>query len=98
MRLTIMVDGAYHVIDSTDPDLLGKWMTEIMGRIVAHGIKPATYIQVQAFPSWIPDVAGGHPDWIADSRIIGSTWQVASPREIVAALAQQLDDAEAMTQ
>ena len=92
MRLTITIDGMAHQIDSTDPELLGKWITEIFGRAVTAGISPATYIQVQIYPSWIPDGAGGKPDWIADTRIIGSTYVIKTPQEIADKLAEQLKD------
>jgi hypothetical protein len=97
MRLTINIDGLGHQIDSTDPELLGKWMLEIFARAATSGFTNATYITVQVWPTWIPDASapqGTRPDWVADTRIVGGVWQVASPRELVAALAKQLDDAE----
>jgi hypothetical protein len=94
MRLTIQIDNMPHQIDSTDPELLGKWVVEIFGRAVAQGIHPATFITVQAFPSWVPDAQGGRPDWIADTRIIGSVYRIHSPRELVEILAKQVDEAE----
>jgi hypothetical protein len=98
MKLRIIVDSLPHEIDSTDPELLGKWVAEIFGRAAAFGITAATQIQVQVYPSWIPtaDKPGGSPDWIADSRIIGNYYQVSSPHDLVAILAQQIADAEAM--
>jgi len=88
----------HHEIDSTDPELLGKWVVEIFGRAVAGGISASTRIMVRAQPSWIPDdsPAGGRPDWIADSRVMGHAYQVSSPHDLVAVLAQQIADAEAM--
>ena len=97
VRLTISVDSISHQIDSTDPELLGRWMLEIFARAAAYGISDATYIQAYAYPSWVPDssaTGGGKPDWIADTRIIGSTFLVKSPRELVEALSRQLDEAE----
>lgn len=96
MRLTIEVDAMNHQIDSTDPELLGRWVMEIFGRIAAFGITPATFIRVQIYPSWVPDesVSGGRSDWVADSRIIGRTWQIHSPRDLVKILGEQLDEAE----
>jgi hypothetical protein len=95
MRLTISVDNYSHSIDSTDPELLGKWIVEIFSRAVAGGMNQNTYIQVQAYPSFVPDgTPGGKLDWIADSRIIGGVFQPHSPQELLAALAQQLKDAE----
>jgi hypothetical protein len=96
VRLTISIDGVPHPIDSTDPVLLGNWMVEIFAR--AGEISNATYITVQVYPSFIPDPAapqGMRADWIADTRIVGRVFQVKTPRELVAALAKQLDDAEA---
>jgi hypothetical protein len=94
MRLTITIDGASHTIDSTDPELLGKWVVEIFARV--GQVTPATYIQVQAYPSYLPS-HNGEPvglDWIADSRIIGGVFRISSPRELVEGLARQLDDAD----
>jgi hypothetical protein len=97
MRLEIRIDNYSHLIDSTDPELLGKWMLEIFARSVPLG--NASYIQVFAQPSWIVDSSepsGGRPDWIADSRIVGSNFQVKTPRELVEALGRQLDEAEGL--
>jgi hypothetical protein len=98
MRLTINIDNMPHQIDSTDPELIGKWVAEIFARAVAFGITPATQIQVQIYPSWIPDetVPGGRPDWIADTRIIGHVYEIRTPRELVKVLSDQLDDAEVL--
>ena len=96
MRLTIQIDGTSHTIDSTDPELLGKWVIEIFGRAIAFGINQATYIQVQAYPSWVADGGNGRPDWITDSRIIGNVYQIRSPADLVAALGRQLDEAAAL--
>jgi hypothetical protein len=96
MKLEIIIDGMFHGIDSTDPEILGKWMVEIFGR-VRHPTPatPATYFQVRAQPSYIPD-ADGNPtlDWIADSRFLG-TATARTPREMVAALSAWLDEWEA---
>ena len=98
MRLTISIDNMAHQIDSTDPELLGKWVTEIFGRAAAWGITQATYIQVQIYPSFVADGSkeGSRPDWIADTRIIGQTYQIHSPRDLLAIMAKQLDEAEAL--
>ena len=96
MRLTISIDSVPHHIDSTDPVLLGNWMAEIFAR--AGEMSNATYISAQVYPSFIPDPAapqGMRADWIADTRIVGGVFQVKTPRELVEALARQLDDAEA---
>ncbi|HEY4251223.1 MAG TPA: hypothetical protein VGM87_08480 [Roseomonas sp.] len=97
MRLQISVDGMSHQIDSTDPELLGKWMVEIFGRLITGGLNQSSYVQVQAYPSFVPidEPPGSRPDWIADTRIIGGTFQVRTPRELVAGLAAQLDEMEA---
>jgi hypothetical protein len=97
VRLEIRVDGYSFVIDSTDPELLGKWMLEVFARV--GPFTPGTYCQVQAFPSFVSDPSspqGLRPDWIADTRIIGGVFQVKSPRELVEALAKQLDEAEGL--
>lgn len=97
MRLEIRINNMSHVIDSTDPDLLGRWMAEIFAR--TGGLSPADIIQVYTWPSYIPDheaPGGTRLDWIADTRIIGGVFQVKTPRELVEALSKQLDDAEAL--
>ena len=95
MKLRLVIDNIYQEIDSTDPDLLARWIVEIFGRIPE--ITPATLIQVQAFPSFLPD-AGGRwgPDWAADSRVLGRLDPIRSPRDLLAALTKQLDDLEAL--
>jgi hypothetical protein len=95
MRLEISIDNFSHMIDSTDPDLLGKWVMEIFARAVAGGINPSTYIQVRAQSSWLPGPSGGQRDWITDSRITGESFRVTSPRDLLAGLSRQLDQAEA---
>lgn len=99
MRLSINIDNIRHEIDSTDPELLGKWVVEIFAR--AGEMTNATWITFQAYPSWVPDSTvpnGGRPDWIADTRIIGGIFQVKSPRELVKALAKQIDEYEGLAE
>lgn len=97
MRLKLIIDGIYHEIDSTDPELLGKWIVEILGRV--RNPTPATMFQMQAQPSWIPDDGphGGHLDWVADTRIIGQMVTITSARDLVAALSDQIDQWEAIS-
>ena len=96
MKLHLIVDGIWHEIDSTDPDLLARWIVEIFGRIPA--IYPATMIEVRVSPSFLPDGMGQwRPDWAADSRVLGRLYPVKSPRDLLAALTKQLDDLEALT-
>lgn len=93
MKLTLSIDGYGHQIDSTDPDLLGRWIVEIFGRI--REITPATWIEFRAAPSWVPGNGDDwQPDWVADSRIINQAIQIRSPRELVAALGKQIDELE----
>ena len=96
MRLRLFLDGIPHEIDSTDPELLARWIVEIFGRL--RDITPATLIEVQAQPSFIYD-AHDQPvmDWSADQRIIGQHARIRSPRELLDALAKQLDTMEALT-
>lgn len=94
MRLSLIIDGIFHQCDSTDPDLLGKWIMEIFGRI--QQITPATLIEFRAEPSWVPqgkDLPWG-PDWLADSRVLGQVRPIRSPRDLVAELGKQLDEYE----
>lgn len=99
MKLRLTIDGVPHEIDSTDPDLLGKWIVEIFGRI--RQITPATLIEFEARPSWVPADGSGmtpwRPDWAADSRVICQIVPVRSPRELLEALGRQLDQLEALT-
>jgi hypothetical protein len=96
MRLRIQIDAMNHEIDSTDPELLGKWVVEMFARIESLW-SPATLIQVQAQPSWLPTENGrGRTDWIADGRVIGNVYTVRSPQELVDALQQQIRDLEAV--
>jgi len=90
MKLHLLIDGLDHQIDSSDPELLARWIMEIFGRI--EQITPATYIQVQAMPSFLPDGNGSwRPDWAADSRVLGITQPAATPRQLLESLANQLD-------
>lgn len=96
MVLTLYVDGIPHSIDSSDPELLGRWLLEIFGRYQPP--TPATQYEVRAQPSWVPDAQslnGRRPDWIADTRWSGRTESVTSPRDLVAVLAKQLDEHDA---
>lgn len=90
MRLELTIDSYFHQVDSTDPEILGKWMVEIFGRVQWT---PSTFIQVRAQPSYIPGAPGGM-DWIADTRIIGQATRVKSPREVVEALSAWVDEWE----
>lgn len=95
MRLMLRIDGLDHQIDSTDPDLLARWIVEMFGRI--RQITPDTLIELQTWPSfvWDDDAHGWAPDWIADSRVIGQVMNPRTPRELVDALNKQLDQWEA---
>lgn len=98
MRLRLSIDAVPHEIDSTDPDLLARWIVEIFGRI--REIHPATLIEFQAQPSWVPSgndpSMPWRPDWAADSRVIGQLMPARSPRELLAALGKQLDQLDAL--
>jgi hypothetical protein len=97
VKLRLIIDGYPHEIDSTDPELLARWIVEIFGRMPT--IYASTQIEVQAAPSFvlaIADPPSWRPDWIADSRVIGQRLPVRSPRELVASLARQLDELDAL--
>jgi hypothetical protein len=96
MKLQLIIDGIPHNIDSTNPELLGKWVVEIFGRVPM--VYPSTLIEVQVEPSWVPTSRDGQwePDWVADSRVIGQMRPVRSPRDLLAALAAQLDELDAL--
>jgi hypothetical protein len=92
VRLKIQIDSVSHEIDSADPVTLGRWVVEILAR-TELAWSPATYIMLQAFPSWLPTEDGrGRCDWIADSRVIGNLYPVRTPQDVVDALQQQIDD------
>jgi hypothetical protein len=92
MRLRINVDNLGHEIDSTDPELLGKWVVEIFAR--TGPFTPATYVQIQASPSSVQTEDGrGRPDWIADSRIVGGVFQALTPQGLVDGLQKQINEA-----
>ena len=94
MKLDIIIDGLPHHCDTADPDLLGRWIVEILGRI--RQITPATMIEFRAQPSWLPQEGSLQwmPDWIADSRIIGQIREIRSPRDLVAELGKMVDEYE----
>lgn len=93
MKIRLFIDGIPHDIDSTDPDLLARWLVEIFGRIPQ--IHPATIIEFRVSPSWLPDTGGQwRPDWLADTRVISQDMPVRSPRELAEALSKQIDQYE----
>lgn len=96
VKLVLRIDGYHHEIDSTDPEIIGKWIVEIFARI-GPTWSPATFIQMQVQPSWLPAAPDGQPqhDWIADSRFMGQLVPVKSPREVVEALTKMIDESEA---
>lgn len=96
MKLRLIIDAMPHEIDSTDPELLARWIIEIFGRIPE--INPSTVIEFQASPSFDlqPGRGGWRPDWAADSRVICQVTPVRSPRELLAALGAQLDELEGL--
>lgn len=97
MRLEISVDNYRHQIDSTNPELLGQWVVEIFDRITKNGWHQATYVTVQAYPTFVYDEYGNSVhDWIADSRVIGAINVIHSPQELVDALQAQITEMEAI--
>lgn len=98
VKLILRIDGYHHEIDSTDPEIIGKWLVEIFARI-GPTWSPATFIQMQVQPSYLPAVPGGEPqfDWIADTRFTGRLYPVKSPREVVEVLGKMIDEYEGTT-
>ena len=94
MRLTLEIDTMHHEIDSTDPEILGRWVVEIFAR---YRVGPQTLIRMQAMPSYLPGGPGEpmRPDWIADGRIMGLMREVRSPRDLVAELGRQIELSQA---
>jgi hypothetical protein len=97
VKLILAVDGMPFQIDTTDPELLGRWIVEIFARVRGPG--PESVIQMQAWPSfvWDEDTGGWRPDWIADTRILGYMVTVKSPRGVVDALNDQIERQEAIS-
>jgi len=97
MKLTIVIDNIRHDIDSTNPEILGKWVVEILGRYPEWN--PATYCYVQAQPTFIyePHTNKYHTDWITDNRVIGDVMPFKNPRDLVTALGEQIERAEQIT-
>lgn len=94
-RVNIDIDNMNHQIDSTDPEMIAKWIVEIFGRI--HYPSPATWIRVTIYPSFVPHVSGQFgADWIADSRFFTS-YQPKTPRELLEQISKHLDEIEAQT-
>lgn len=101
MKLRIYVDNILHEIDSTNPEILGKWVVEIFDRIALAGWTPATYVTVQAFPSFVLVDRDAHndadryrADWIQATRYLGGERKIESPRDLLHALADELRDYE----
>jgi hypothetical protein len=95
MRIRVNIDGLHHECDSTDPELLGRWLIEVFGR---HQWFEATFCQVDvqpSFPSRAPDgKLDDRCDWIADVRYF-DVWAPKSPRELLKMMGQTLDRYEA---
>lgn len=97
MRLTIAVDNLRHEIDSTDPETLARWILEIIGRFAWT---PATYAYFQVYPSFTLNRETGEyaPDWVADSRVLGEFTQFRGPRDLLIALADQIERQEELAE
>jgi hypothetical protein len=97
LRLKLTIDNLSHEIDSTDPELLARWIVEILGRLPE--IYASTRISLEVLPSFVLvglDPPRWGPDWPADARVTGQVL-VRSPRDVVAALGRQLDELEDVT-
>jgi hypothetical protein len=81
---------AYH-IDSLNPELLARWLLEIVARIKPDRTAPA---QLQAWPSIGAD---GRPDWLADARVLGRFHTGTTAPELLEGLAADLAEAERFT-
>jgi hypothetical protein len=77
-------NGRYFMIDSLDPETLGRWLVETAGRAESG---PA-WSTVTVWPSYTP---GGQADWVQS----GTRVQINSPRELLKELAEQIERAEA---
>lgn len=92
MRLEIQIDGYGHMIDTVDPEMLGRWMVEIFNRFTP--MSPASYVNVRAWPTFNPKTQGRDGDWIADTRYNRNVFP-RSPRELLEQLGEILDEMEA---
>ena len=93
MRLEVRSgwDGNAYSIDSLNPELLARWLLEIVARIRPTHAAPA---RIVAWPSIGP---GDVPDWLADARVLGRYHDGTTPRELLEGLAADLADAERFT-
>jgi hypothetical protein len=78
MRIELFDWQGYNFrIDSSDPELLGRWLVETLLKTKPDFANPA---RIQVWPSFTAD---GKPDWIADSRVIGVLENVYSPQDVI---------------
>lgn len=67
-------DGYGYCLDSSDPEIIGKWFTNLMAFFGSSGYfeSPAyNMFTMQVWPLFIPDRTsrtGGRPDWCGDTR------------------------------
>jgi len=92
VRVELRIDNMNHQIVTRDPELLGRWLVEMFGRV---NWTPATFCQAMVWPDWVGDQ--GAPDWIGDTRVIGRLTPVSSPQDFVNMLQQQIDDMKEIT-
>ena len=90
MRMELRIDNYRRVIDTTDLELLGKWLVEQFTSIEWNN---ATQCEAFAYPGWHPD---GTPDWITDIRIVGQRESVKTPEDVVTFLADQVRQLRAL--
>ena len=91
MRLELLdANGYSHVISSSDPVTIGRWLAET---IALTQLSPAYPGRLIAWPGLLPD---GSPDWVADKRVMGRHYEVTGPRSMLEALQSQLEEVEAL--
>lgn len=82
--------GYMFPIASSSPETLGRWLIETLAIVQPSPQNPA---RIQAWPGFGLD---GKPDWVADSRVLGTIGFAKSPQEVLDYLQQQLDQAKAL--
>lgn len=63
--IELRVNNYTYRIDSSDPELIGKWFKETYERIWPHGkMLVSDFVQLTLYPLWID----GEPDWSTNTR------------------------------
>lgn len=84
--------GTMYMINSRDPELLGKWLIETLLTVKPDHVAPMRFT---VWPDFSIAVAGnGVADWVADTRIIGMIEGVVTPEDMLKGMADQIEKAK----